>query len=152
VYPHAVLRISCSSSGGEWPKFPSLLDSGSTRVCNLQSAGQVVTRVTGAQLRDSAPTATRSSAAAKDGGSGQPEVPAASLHRPEPEDARRTASVPASHRVRKIGTNGAAASVSRRTRTGQVPETAPDLAFCVRADDGNRTRMTSLEGKRAMGG
>jgi hypothetical protein len=31
-----------------------------------------------------------------------------------------------------------------RTRVSQVSETASDLAFCVRADDGNRTRTVSL--------
>jgi hypothetical protein len=34
----------------------------------------------------------------------------------------------------------------QETRTGQVPETVSDLASCMRAGDGNRTRMTSLEG------
>jgi len=41
--------------------------------------------------------------------------------------------------------NGTAARPGRETTKGQVSETASDLAFSVRAEDGNRTRMTSLE-------
>jgi hypothetical protein len=42
--------------------------------------------------------------------------------------------------------NGMIARLRLLSCDKQIPEAASDQAFCVRADDGNRTRMTSLEG------